>query len=424
MPAPVELERFILDFYLASAREGSFNGVSALKAAAVCRPEGPARDAIKRLVELGTVDCVFARRDTNPHIKRLPVLPKERQLELINTESPLSYCLYPSPNLLALHVDPTEFSDRPFSRAMLLGEAQLSFVTFELAVLGRYRGDPRFIVKFHDYMGDMFISDEYYHSVDVVDRDKIAVSSFGLGLDDNLTPHIVVFYRYLHNLTPEHQQYWNSFRAKNVPMCEPYYQSAVIGEWWENRSARYAIQEEMRIINEISMAAFSVKLLRQEITDDLPFDLSAFLVPSSENFAIFIHSWDKLLSENLNKDFFRGKIELTFEEKRADGRLSVYDKGTVSLLREWLEATITGKDRQSILDAIIGPLQRIRKLRQKPAHGFQKNEFSEEFHATRRQTLTDILNALACLRTVLSRYPEGRKVHVPEWLNSSEIHIF
>ena len=132
-------------------------------------------------------------------------------------------------------------------------------------------------------------------------------------------------------------------------MCEPYFQSAVIGEWWENRSVRHAIQEEIRLINEMAIAAFSRRLFRREMTDDLPFDLSAFLVPSSENLAAFIHSWDKLLSENIDKDFFRGKVELTSEEERADGRLTVQNKGTVALLREWLEATVRGKDRQAII---------------------------------------------------------------------------
>lgn len=419
-----DLETLVLDFFLTSARNGRFNGVRASDAIGGHALEGSFQELLARLVESGSIECVFARRDLNPHIKRLPVLPKDKQIEWLKTESPDNYCLYPSPALLAEKISPIELADRPFSRALLLGEAQLAFATFELGVLGRYRNDPRFVVQFHDYMGDMSISGEYYDSIKAPERDKISVESFGLGLNGDLIPHIIVFYRYLADLTPEHQQYWNSFTAAHVPMCEPYFQSAVVGDWWENRSIRHAIQEEMRLINEMATAAFSKRLFRNEMTDDLSFDLSAFLVPSSDNFASFIHSWDKLLSDNIEKDFFRGKVELTYEQKRSDGRVSVHNKGTISLLREWLEMSVGGKDKKEIISAIIDPMRRIRKLRQQPAHSFLKNEFSHDFHAKRREVLTEILEVVAFLRTILSRNHRARHINVPAWLDSNNIHVF
>jgi hypothetical protein len=348
----------------------------------------------------------------------------DKQLQLIDSEAPTTFCLYPTPKILAETVSPTEFADRPFSRALLLGAAQLEFVTFELGVLGRYRNDPRYVLNFHDYMGEMYISDEYYRAIDVLERDKIAVKTFGLAIDNNLVPHIVVFYRYLADLTPEHQQYWNSFRSKQVPMCEQYFQSSVIGEWWENRSIRHAIQEEIRLVNEMATAAFKRRLFRLDLTDDLPFDLSAFLVPSSESFASFVHSWDKVLSENIEKDFFRGKVELVAEEQQPDGRTSVRQKGTLQLLREWLNSKITGPDKDEIVATIVGPLQEIRKLRQRPAHTFKPNEFSQDFFAKRRELLTKILNGLSMLRIMFAKLPSAKNIHVPEWLNSDEIHVF
>jgi len=420
----LSLEQQILEFFLASARRGSFNGILASSALAANPELEHPRAVIAQLIEANLIDVVFACRDINPHIKRLPVLPKEKQIEFLQSEALNSFCLYPSPQFLAKNVEKTEFSDRPFSRAMLLGEAQLSYVTFELGVLGRYRSDPRYIVKFHDYMGDMFISDTFYGSDEVPQRDKIGVDSFGLAVDSNQTPHIVVFYRYLADLTPEHQQYWNSFRAPDVPMCEEYFKASILGDWWENRSIRYAIQEEMRLVNELAVAVFGKKLFRREMTDDLPFDLSAFLVPSAENFATFIHSWDKLLSDNLDKRFFKGRVDPDFETTLPDGRVSIQAKGTIMLLQEWLDKNITRKDKAAIINAIVGPIRQIRKLRQNPAHSFQINEFSHDFHRRRREVLKDVLGSLSSFRVVLARHRKAKGVDVPDWLDGDEIHVF
>ncbi len=420
----LELEQQILDFFLESARKESFNGVLASIAIKAHPKMVNPRTIIAQLIDADRIDGVFACRDTNPHIKRLPVLPKERQLELVRSEDLNSFCLYPSPLVLAENVMQSEFSDRPFSRAILLGEAQLSYVTFELGVLGRYRSDPRFIVKFNDYMGDMFISDAYYGSTEVPERDKIGVDSFGLAVDANQIPHIVVFYRYLADLTSEHQQYWNSFEAPHVPMCEEYFKSSILGDWWENRSIRYAIQEEMRLVNEMAEAVFGNKLFRHEMTDDLPFDLSAFLVPSSENFGTFIHSWDKLLSDNINKKFFKRRVASNFEQDLQDGRVSVQAKGTITLLQEWLENVIAGDDKAQIIDAIVSPIRKIRDLRQKPAHKFQENQFSLEFHRKRRELLEDVLSSLSCFRVVLARHRKAVGINVPDWLGSEKIHVF
>ncbi|MFD0849778.1 hypothetical protein [Sphingosinicella xenopeptidilytica] len=112
------------------------------------------------------------------------------------------------------------------------------------------------------------------------------------------------------------------------------------------------------------------------------------------------------------------------EQKRSDGRISVRDKGTISLLQEWLDIFVVGKDKREIINAIIGPMRRIRKLRQQPAHSFLKNEFSHDFHAKRREVLTEVLEALALLRTILSRHRRARHINVPAWLDSSNIHVF
>jgi hypothetical protein len=368
---------------------------------------------------------VFASVDLNPHIKRMPELKPAAQLELLATEHLETICLYPTRSVLAELVDREALRDEPFSRAMLLGAAQLNYEAFDLAVLGRYRADPRYSVNFEDYVGSMSVTGAAYEDDAFPDRDKISVQSFGLGFDDDGLPYVVAFYRYLANLTPEHQQLWNSYRVEqHVQICEPYYRSAIIGDFWTNRSVRYAISEEMRLINEIAEAIAGKPLFRQLLTSELPFDLSAFLVPSADNYDHFALSWDKMLSDNMDRKFFAGIVELEREEKRKDGKIVVTQKANLALLNEWLEAKLEGPGAQAMIDAIMAPLRAIRAERQHPAHRFRKNEFSKDFHAQRRRTLSSIFDALTTLREALSRLPGAEGIKAPGWLREEQIDLF
>lgn len=418
-----DLENFVKAFFLRSAETGSFNGVRARDALIACGSSDLSRDPIARLVAADRIDCIFSRNDPNPHIKRMPERDRATQLALLQDEPLDTFCLYPSRSSLTEAVGDM-YRDEPFSRALALGAAQLDFTAFDLAALGRYRSDPRYNVTFQDYVGDMSVTNQAYEDEAFPGRDKISVQSFGLGFDEEAMPYVVVFNRYLANLTPEHQQYWNSFKVDQpVKMCSPYFQSSIVGDWWDNLSVRHAISEEMRLINEMAIAITGKPLFRLLLTDNLPFDLSAFLVPSTDNFDQFVLSWDKLLSDNIDKGFFAGAVEPLIEQERKDGRISVTEKGTLRLLREWLELKLDGRDASAMIDHVIQPLQAVRRARQAPAHRFQKNEFSKDFHLKRRQTLWSIFQSLTTLREILSRFPLANAIKAPDWLREG-IDVF
>ena len=409
------LEMRVLDFFLESARKESFNGILASQALKECEVPELSRDPIEILVESRRIDCIFARNDLNPYIKRLPELDVATQLDWMRQESLDSFCLYPTRSVLCEAVGSDDFRDKPFSRMMMLGEPQLSFVAFDLAVLGRYRDDPRFSVSFEDYSGRMSVTGTAFEDADFLERDKISVQSFGLGLDKDTLPYVIVFYRYLANLTAEHQQYWNSFRVdRKVTMCEPYFRASIIGDFWKNRSVRNAIAKEMELINAACQEIVGKSLFRQTLTPEFPVDLSAFLVPSTENFDKFVHSWDKLLSENINSGFFLGVIDLKAEQTLPDGRVVVTNKGSLTLLREWLE--LKSDQNMDLVKFIVDPLREVRRARQLPAHSFRKNEFSLDFHHQRRSMLWSIFGGLTILREFLAGFSEAREISVPTWL--------
>lgn len=82
-----QLVSCVTDFYLESARGGSFNGISALAALIQVGANTGFREVLANAVSSRKVECVFQCRDMNPHIKRLPMLPVEKQLELLARET-------------------------------------------------------------------------------------------------------------------------------------------------------------------------------------------------------------------------------------------------------------------------------------------------------------------------------------------------
>src|SRR5690606_5983083 len=138
----------------------------------------------------------------------------------------------------------------------------------------------------------------------------------------------------------------------------------------------------------------------------------------------FVLSWDKLLSDNMDRAFFADTVELEREEQRKDGKIAVVQKGSLALLNEWLEKKLKDENAETMIDGIMTPLRAVRSERQSPAHRFRKNQFSKDFHAKRRDVLWSIFEALTTLREVLSGLPGAEQVGVPTWLDEAQIDVF
>ena len=276
---------------------------------------------------------MFSRWSVNIHIKRLPDIPIEEQLKLLIDEPLETFCLYPAASVVQARVDLSEWQDRPFSKALLLAEPQLSFRAFDMGALERYVADPRYIVHFEDYMGTMSVADDFFVDERHPERDKVSLQTFGLGFDEQRNPYTIVYLRYLAGLSAEHQQYWNSCLANgDVHLSEPYFRSSIKGEFWTNRSVRYAIVEEMRLVRALTEAIWGRSLFRVSSEGDVPIGLSSFLRPTAENFNRFVMALDKLLSDSIDVKFFEGKVPLETETTRPDGRIVVQNKGTLTSL--------------------------------------------------------------------------------------------
>ncbi|WP_067223126.1 hypothetical protein [Stappia indica] len=411
--------------YIDSARADSFNGLIAATLLNIESDEARLRSHLSQLISEGRISCVFSRHDQNMHIKRYPDLPTGKQLALLDSDSLDQVAIYPVADEIEKRVDVSNWNDRPFTRALVLGEAQLAFRAFDMAALERYRNDPRYLVQFNDYMGRMSIRDDAFSDERFPERDKVSLQTFGLGFRDELVPHLVVYLRYLSRLSPEHQQYWKSYEVPDgVRMCEQYYQSSILGEFWKNRSIRYAIVKEMDLINRMSQAIWGTALFRELAVADVPIDLTTFLRPTSENYDRFVMALDKLLSDSINIKFFDGKVPLETESIREDGKIEVRRKGSLSLLEEWLLHEVMWEDKDAFREVIIAPLRKVRRERQAPAHTFSTDRFSAEYYATRRSLLWSVFNSLSNIRRTFGKHENATGIRPEVWLDEERIDVF
>jgi hypothetical protein len=419
MTDPRGIELLVVLFFLNSS---DFNGLPLTALLRTLGDKPSVREALVGSVRSQRVSCAFSSISSNPHIKRFPDLPVEQQVTQLAAEPASGVCLYPCANLVREHTDVSAFNDRPFTKKLLLGAAQLDWAGFDLAVLERYQNDPRYHFKFYDHSGLLSIGDSANEDNRMPERDKVLLQTFGVGYGDENIRLAVVFLRYLKDLSPEHQQYWNSFLYSGTVKIHPeYYRSSYLGEFPEYTSYFGATLAEMKLINELTEGVYGVGLFREIYDDERPSGFTPFFRPTLKSFSDFILAMDKLLSENLNYDFFRGQVPLETEKLREDGKVVVERRSTIALFEEWLRTKIIWQNESDAIDVIIEPLKRVRRLRQAPAHKLVENEYSKEYDEQQHIIFRDVYVSLLNFRATLAGHPEAPAISVPRYLSEGKI---
>jgi len=412
------IEREVAVFFLASS---DFNGLPLSSILMKESDRQAALAAVSDLVRAGKINCAFASVSVNPHIKRLPDLPAERQIALLG-EEPDRTCLYPSADLVHQHGRVADFDDRPFSKMLLLGAPQVEAQGFDLGVLERYHSDPRYDFRFFDHAGRIDLTDEASEAGTMLERDDVFLQTFGVGYGEGRVRLAVVYLRYLSRLSPDHQQYWRSFLYRGSFSVHPeYYRSSILGAFPEYGSYAGAILTEMRLINRLVHGIFGKRLFVETHDENRPSCLGPFFRPTLRNYNEFVLGMDKLLSENLDREFFRGEVALEEEKEREDGKIVVSQRGTISLLNEWLRGAIRWSDEEEAVRVIIKPLQYVRRERQAPAHKLQENNYSAKYDEKQHEIFRDVYVALFNFRATLAEHPNAPAIEVPRYIANGNI---
>ena len=406
---------------------GSFNGTPAIVLEQKLGIDWNAlRPHLRRLIENDLIGVLFSSDDGNTHILRLGFSSKESQIAKLPTNELFHTCVYPRPKHLTSIVNVSDYADRPYELCLALGEPQLAYRSFDLSVLEVYRNDPRYAYSNDDVSGHISVTSEHYDGDAMPEPDKILLQSFGFSYDVALHRAVAVFLRYLQDLSPEHQQIWKARElTANYKLHPDYYRASVIGDWPERLPILQALVMEMHVINKMSAAMGRPALFRQDFGvygEDRPKKLSFLVRPTLEEFNEFVLLLDKLLSDNINKDFFQNEVPYETELKRPDGKVQVQLKGTLQILDDWVRKYVHLADWKPWDDSIKA-LRDVRKARQKPAHAIDENVFDQKYINDQRELIKRVYSAVRAIRLIFTNHSkvQAAGIEIPEWVRNGEI---
>lgn len=374
------------------------------------------REHLEQLVRHGKITMEFGLGHPNPHIKAFPPnSDPDHQIAELRRNDLKHACAYPTPEVLASVVAPESSRDRPFTRRLMLGEAQLDFHAFDLAVLEFYRNDPRYYYENDDVRGTISIKDAYADSSQMHERDQVLLETFGFGYDKDMNRAVVVFTRYLHDLSAEHQQIWNAKRLEGHFSLHPdYYRNSILGDWGTRLSLFDAFIQEIKHVNAMLAKIGKPPLFRNEF-QKRPRGFSFLVRPTTKEFNDFVLLLDQMMSDNINKDFFRGDIDLETETQREDGKVVVTQKGTIQLLEQWFMKKMRFPDL-SPLNEMVATFREVRKARQTPAHKAEDSVFDQSIFKQQRALASRAYDAVRTIRLMLANHPVLRDYEVPKEL--------
>jgi hypothetical protein len=413
-----EIVKAVLDFY---RKSHDFNG---LPVSQLGGDKMQLAATLKELIQEDSVIINFGDRHPNPHI--LAFEPEDIQKELSKFEkyNLASACLYPSRSELSKVIPEMELADQPYTRLLKLGEPQLALQYFDLSVLESYRNDPRFDYKDNDAGGSISIKAENYDNPSMRSEDKTFLRTFGFGYSRDMQMRIVAaFVRYLSEMSPEHQQIWKAKELHGNYFAHPDYIRVSSGRFPERVSIFVAVTEELRQTNHIAKLIGREPLFNQDFCDDnRPREFGFLLRPTLKEYYNFALLLDKMLSENINRAFFKNEVDYECESIEKDDRIRIVPLNSIKILENWLAKYYKFEDPK-LIQQMIAVFRKIRKERMSPAHKIEEDKFDMEILARQRALIKNTYEALRTLRRILMKYPGAEKYSVPEWLQQSKFWI-
>lgn len=259
------------------------------------------------LIEDGVISLNFATYHPNPHVKAYPPEPVPDQLRKLSELDDLTHLTaYPEPVHLEQVISGDDYTGRPYTLALALGGGELMPRFFDLSVLETYRNDPRYFYETDDTSGRISVTNEFYESEHLQEADRVVLDTFGFGYNKELQRAVCVFPRYLSRLTPEHQRIWAAKElAGDYSMHPAYRASAILGQFPEKVSIFEAFTEELDQLQKMSVAAGLPPLVRRNFQEGgKPSNFGFLIRPTLKELQDFHATLDKMMGENLNKQFF------------------------------------------------------------------------------------------------------------------------
>ncbi len=411
----------VTEFYLNSR---DFNGIP-LNQMYITDNELESIEILIDLINDDKISITFEDFHPNPHIKAFNI-DKEHQVEKLKSKQSFG-CIYPTESHLAIIVDQSMFSNQPYYLALKLGAPQLKFLPFDLSILEFYRNDPRFYYKNDDIRGTIYTKDSFTEAGKVLERDSTYLKTFGFCYDEEFNRAVAVYIYYLSLLSPEHQSIWKAKELSGKYKLHPdYFRNSILGKFAEKESVFTAFIEELKVINDMCELMDRPHIFKNDFKNDKPSEFGFLVRPTLKAYNDFVLLLDKMLSDNINKDFFQNEIDDKIETERDDGKIVIHNKGTLTMLQEWIAIKFRTKNDVQPLNDMFTIFKKVRKLRQKPAHKISEDEFDQKFFHQQRKLILDTYEGIRLLRLIFANHPNIEKSNfkVPQWLFDGKVWSF
>ena len=292
-------------------------------------------------------------------------------------------------------------------------EHPYKLVYFEAKVLNDFIYDPRYLINNFIFKCNISIKEEFDNVDDFDNDNKIILDNIGFGYDENNMRIVAVFLKNLSELPYKIQNRFYTYEINNNAFLDSTFVNSINGKWSNKTTIFKAIHYEMEQINKICKN--DKKFFRSTFKINSPKEFNIIILPTKNEYNSFITTFDKLLSDNINKNYFKGKIELI--EISNEGKIH---KNTIRLLKEWLEKIDVDSE---IINKIINPINDVRKQRNKPSHSIYDDEYDINFTIKQTNILIDVYYSLKCLIEKLINYYEIETPIFDEWFINDKISL-
>ncbi|WP_298529624.1 hypothetical protein [uncultured Christiangramia sp.] len=207
-------------------------------------------------------------------------------------------------------------------------------------------------------------------------------------------------------------------------MLAEYLENTILGKWTNSYSIFSGFIGEQTCLNNLAKKIFNKPLFRKDFnSENRPKEFTFFFTPTLKNYNDFVHLLDKMISENINRKFFEGKIELYDFVEIEDGVIERRSKGTIRLFEEWLNEIIKIQGDGS-LNKVFKSFKNVRKERQNPAHKVTENIYDESYVELQKNLISDAYNSMRQLRNLFQQHRKAKGFEIPIWLENGEIKSF
>lgn len=378
-------------------------------------------DEIKIVLKSMEKENLFSTREIESGDRSQWVFENGQFKEIVEPGPHIDLWAYPKRKLLEKYDNSKVEDVGIYTKQLRLGGSQVEHRFFKRQVLDRYREDPRYDFSEYGSSGYFGIKDQFYLDENEPEKDKVSIQRFGYGYDSNGMGVVAVILVYLGGLSIKHQNYWRSFEIfERCKLDSDYVKTSFGAEITDRISIYRAFSQELEEINKICILINEPPLFRETYGEIAPRHFGRLTKPTQKQYNAFIHLLDKMISENLNKKFFKNKIELKEELVTKDGKIKIIDKNTIRLLEEYLERNWRFPDPEP-KDEMIRIFKKIRQDRQAPAHRIIDDKYDVQYFEKQNEVMIQAYRAIRTLRLIFQCFPKAKNYEAPKWLDEGRI---